>query len=367
MQNASLAIGKFYCEFWLAGEQYRYNLEAILTAQKLHKAREIKQAVQKELTYLFSTSIKPVSITKEIDYNALEKFIELIHNTPYLSKLSSFDMLPEELARLCGRRYLSDEHMSWVIQKLNSMQSDVLCIYGNFVTDIERFCERQVESGQYKKLLFIFNVGSTKTMGQNGTFIAENGLTGCRFSICVYDKELIYGDSLGWLAPGKLIQKIYRYVKGFFGEPENILFRECHNSKSNRQGSHVCKNDCCVVYPLQEDGDICGIFCIVVASIVCLTPRFWEYILITKSLNRKGNPCQYLHEPTKFHRYLRAVVMIWFSNENIDIEMIINNRWILGDISESISSSDQENDENEKVGKKNRVASKETIKKKKRL
>ena len=161
LQNASLAIGKFYCEFWLAGEQYRYNLEAILIAQKLHKAREIKQAVEKELTYLFSPRMKPLSTTKEIDYNALEKFIELIHNTPYLSKLSSFDMLPEELARLCGRRYLSDEHMSWVIQKLNSMQSDVLCIYGNFVTDIERFCERKVESGEYKKLLFIFNVGYT--------------------------------------------------------------------------------------------------------------------------------------------------------------------------------------------------------------
>ena len=36
--------------------------------------------------------------------------------------------------------------------------------------------------------------------------------------------------------------------------------------------------------------------------------------------------------------------MIWFSNGNIDIEMIIKNRWILGDINKSISSSDQEND-----------------------
>ena len=344
LQNTLVAIGKFYCQFWLAGEQCRYDLEAIFIAQKLHKAREIKEAVEKELTYLFSPCMKPVSITKDIDYNALEKFIEIIHDTPYLSKLSSFDKLPEELARLCGRRYLSDEHVSWVIQKLNSMQSDILCIYGNFVTDIERFCERQVESGQYKKLLFIFNVGYTKTTGQNSTFIAENGLTGCHFSICVYDKELktaIYGDSLGWPAPGKLIQKIYHYVKEFFGEPENILLRECHNSNSNRQESHVCKNDCCVVYPLQKDGDICGIVCIVVASIVCLAPRFWKYILITKPLDRKGNPCQYLHEPTKFHRYLRTIVT-WFSNENIDIEMIINNRWILGDINESKSSSDKE-------------------------
>ena len=55
--------------------------------------------------------------------------------------------------------------------------------------------------------------------------------------------------------------------------------------------------------------------------------------------------------------------MTWFSNENIDIEIIMINRWILGDINKSISSSDQENDENEKVGEKHQVAFEETIKK----
>ena len=55
--------------------------------------------------------------------------------------------------------------------------------------------------------------------------------------------------------------------------------------------------------------------------------------------------------------------MIWFSNENIDIEMIVKNRWIPGDINEILSSSDQENDENEKVGEKNQLTSEETIKK----
>ena len=69
-------------------------------------------------------------------------------------------------------------------------------------------------------------------MGQNGTFIAENGLTGCDFSICTYYKEIntaIYGDSFKWPASGRLIEKIHRYVKGFFREPENILLREYHN------------------------------------------------------------------------------------------------------------------------------------------
>ena len=73
-------------------------------------------------------------------------FIELIHNTRYLSQVSSFGMLPEKLTCLCSWRYLTDEHISWVIQKLNSAQFDVLYIYGNFGTDIE--------SGQHKKLLF---------------------------------------------------------------------------------------------------------------------------------------------------------------------------------------------------------------------
>ena len=52
-------------------------LEAIHIAQKQQKVREIKQAVEKDLRYLFSSPIKPVSIIKDIDCNALEKFIEL--------------------------------------------------------------------------------------------------------------------------------------------------------------------------------------------------------------------------------------------------------------------------------------------------
>ena len=91
------------------------------------------------------------------------------------------------------------------------MEPDVL-MYLWKLTDIERFCEKQVESGQYEKLLSIFNVRYTKTMVQNSTFIAGNSLTGCHFSICVYDKELntaIYGDSLRKPALEKQIWKIF--------------------------------------------------------------------------------------------------------------------------------------------------------------
>ena len=61
LQNISVVIGKFHCKFWLAEEKCRYDLELILIAQKLHKAREIKQAVEKVLTYLFTPRMIPVS------------------------------------------------------------------------------------------------------------------------------------------------------------------------------------------------------------------------------------------------------------------------------------------------------------------
>ena len=60
LQNTSIAMGKFYCKFWLAEEQFRYDLEPILIAQKQHMAREIKQAFEKELTYLFIPCMIPV-------------------------------------------------------------------------------------------------------------------------------------------------------------------------------------------------------------------------------------------------------------------------------------------------------------------
>ena len=115
LQNISVAIRKFHCKFWLAEEKCRYDLEPILIAQKLHKAQEIKQAVEKVLTYLFTPRMIPVSNPYKKRY-----WLQCLRYL-YLSKVSSFDMLLEELACLYGRRYLSDEYMSWVIQKLNSM------------------------------------------------------------------------------------------------------------------------------------------------------------------------------------------------------------------------------------------------------
>ena len=57
LQNTLMAIGKFYYEFWLLGEQCKYDLEAILIACGALKQGTTNKAVEKELTYLFSLFI----------------------------------------------------------------------------------------------------------------------------------------------------------------------------------------------------------------------------------------------------------------------------------------------------------------------
>ena len=235
-------------------------------------------------------SMKLVSVIKDIDQDALEQFLELFHNTPYLSKACIFargirsSMRSEVFIRQTHALVYTKTQFSTV---WCSMYLWKLCYWYRVLL----WKINGIRSIQ--KLLFIFSVRYTNTMEQNGTVIAENGFTGCHFSICVYHNEsnsATYGDSLGWPAPRELIQKIQHFVKGCFEEPENILLRECNNSNNTKQGSHVCKNDCCV-YLLQKEGNIYDIY-IVVASIVCLTPRFWEYVSVTKCIDRKRNPWQ---------------------------------------------------------------------------
>ena len=65
-------------------------------------------------------------------------------------------MVPEELARILGRSYLSDEYMFWVVGKLNETQSDVLCVYINYVRNICRFCQQLMSEHRMlpKKIFF---------------------------------------------------------------------------------------------------------------------------------------------------------------------------------------------------------------------
>ena len=110
--RANLAKGNYIVEFQLGGLQ-RYDIESIKACIKLHVAREIKQAVTRELNWFSSSLLLPKSVHEQLPVPEINAFKSMIHNHEYLTKLNNLDMLPDELARVAGTRFLSDDLMLW--------------------------------------------------------------------------------------------------------------------------------------------------------------------------------------------------------------------------------------------------------------
>ena len=139
----------------------KYDIKAVFLAQKLHKARDVKQAVRKELECFSSMTLIPMSIHISLPIVSMNALKSFIHNNFYLDKLPLFDMVPEELVRVWGRRYLSVEHMLWAVGKWHGTQSDFLCGYINFARNICLFCQKHMSEHRIssKKIIFLTNVG----------------------------------------------------------------------------------------------------------------------------------------------------------------------------------------------------------------
>ena len=86
-------------------------------------------------------------------------------------------------------------------------------------------------------------------------------------------KQLHNGDSLGWRVPEGLHELVCRHVKSFYAN-DSIEIIECHASAKTVNEIHRCGQGCKYYYPLQKDGDICGIVVTIMSSIISLSPIF---------------------------------------------------------------------------------------------
>ena len=96
--------------------------------------------------------------------------------------------------------------MLWAVGKLNETQSDVICVYINFVGIIRRFCQKHMSRHGMlpKKIVSLMNVG----FSSNGKmFLGSDAQSGCHFSLALFDSAnnvMTYGDSFGWPIPVNL-------------------------------------------------------------------------------------------------------------------------------------------------------------------
>lgn len=307
-----------------------YNLSIVDAAMQLHRAREIRAMVEQEIDWFAESFKSPASVHAIPPRTSLNAFRSSIHNHRYSQILRDFEMDPQELSRLCCNRYLAGDHMRWVVNQLNAQQKGLLCLYANSIISVGNFVRLNVDRQSLpKRIGIILNVGKRRHVNNGNeeweVFMGAMGREGNHFSTAVVDTEsniITYGDSLGWGVPKTLLTFIRRlYVQIFQRQMPDMEMNVCHPTPDS-SAFHECSRRCASLYPLQQNGTVCGVVAIVVLAIACLAPRY--YSVLTDKMLRGANhlPSLFISRPHTYAKYLRRVIMTWFSEKYISIKYI---------------------------------------------
>ena len=227
-------------------------------------------------------------------------------------------MTPDVLAELCCKRLLSSDHILNMVKLLNTSQSSTTVVYVNYVRNIDRYINANIDSeNPPDSLALIVNIGTNK----NGTLCADDLKEGSHWAIALYEyKEarITYCDSLGWRIPAELISKIKQFSEKLYHTQEvSVVY--CHDPQSHRQGIRKCGAQCKVNYPLQSCGSVCGVVVLIIAVIICFKKDYFTHLTNVS----EESHYVYLREPSKYSKYLRSVLMVWIASQSVNIDYVI--------------------------------------------
>jgi len=305
--------------FFIKTDFGNISLDCVKHFITLHKVRSTKINVIQEIDWFNESYLKPKSVQLMPSSCSLNSFKSIITNQDARKLLTEYQMTPNELAMLCGKRYLSGDHMHWVACQLTKQSPEVVCVYINSIIDINRYVERIVtkKSGMtIKKICFIVNVGRTS----NGdTYIGCDERQGFHWAVAFYESEtrtLSYGNSLGWEFPNGLEENITHFVTSLTNL--NIQCRiMLHDAEAHRRRGKCGDN--CTKYPYQTCSNVCGVVAVVMSSIFSLHPTLFKYL---GQRSTENIPFNFLERPTKYNKYLRRVLMCWFASSFIDVRYV---------------------------------------------
>ena len=302
---------------------------------KFHTAKGIKSAVEQEVAWFSRAYSKPHTVSQHPPASIISDFQELLYSNRYDEICQPHGMPATELATICVNRWLSDDHICWLMKTLTDSQTDTYCIYlnGALKRDPKTF-RRFSRPGQQmpSKFVFAINVGC----GQAGkTYFGTDEMRGCHWALCHVDmtqKRIVYGDSLAWPAPEGLLNQANKYIKAASNgvdDVSNYTFSMCHDPANvcPRSGSHRCAQSCAKFYPLQTCGSICGVVVMAVSAIACQNVDFFYHISTAYGQDTKHFPSIFLQTPSRFSKYLRLVVASWITSNSIDILYIVPVLW----------------------------------------
>ena len=304
--------------------EMKYDVQMINELLQVHKAMEIKQEVSRELDWFADATNCPTDVVSQPDQKHIRNFQSLIYSKRYDEILSGYDASAEELSRLCCTRWLSGDHMSWITQKINSMQEETFCIYLNFIRETDRFVTKRIQPLQQKptKFLFLINVGKSR---DGNVHFGSNQQPGNHWTTCHVDtreRVVTYCDSLAWPSPVNLLERIGEFIQTTHNEAVSLYsFVYAHDPSSTGPQGHQCLSSCASLYPLQRCGNVCGVVVIIVAAIACLANDLFRQL--TKKIDNAPQCSIFLSDPTKYSKYLRLVLISWFGAKSVSLSNIL--------------------------------------------
>ena len=301
-----------------------FNLSSIQNMLKIHEIKNIKAAVEREVVWFSQDYVKPQTVAEHPPAKVIMNFQKMLYSNKYDEAILPHGITPTELSMICGNRWLSDDHMTWLMKELNHSGSDTYCVYLNGVlkTDPMKFRKFRCRDNLPSKVVFSINVGLSPT---GDTYFGTDRTPGCHWTMCHIDtiqKKITYGDSMAWNYPKSLIEKTNMYIKAISPSDDvaNYTIVTCHDPSFTASGAHCCGKTCANFYPLQTCGSICGVVVMIMAAIACNNPAYFSHL---STRHDQGIAGVFLQTPSRFSKYLRLVIASWIAENSVNTSYVI--------------------------------------------
>ena len=102
----------------------KFSLRSIQNMLKIHEVKNIQAAVEQEIVWFSQDYAKPQAVAEHPPATVILNFQRMLYSTKYDEAISPHGITPTELSMICGNRWLSDDHMTWLMKELNTSETD---------------------------------------------------------------------------------------------------------------------------------------------------------------------------------------------------------------------------------------------------
>ena len=123
------------------------------------------------------------------------------------------------------------------------------------------------------------------------------------------------------------MRKFYEAV--FKESMPDIQIKEFQDSSHSQYG-HRCSTRCSLHFPLQKDGNICGVVAAVMLAMSCLLPEFFQFVFSCKRKQEDTESKLFFSNPTKYDKYLRQVLAAWLAEDCVSMKYLVSSDFLTG-------------------------------------